>query len=136
MAATLIVPVSTPVEFVGLRSALPGRHVVCWYGWLKNNSREASQPLVVVSFRECDDQGQFGTIRSAPIALTGLGQLRLGSVVEDGWCRARLTLSRERFDVDFSTAGWKLEHARACLGSLSVPSERTHAIWWCGSHGI
>ena len=112
-----------PIDFIHLRDALPGRHVVCWYNELKKNDRANSQPSVVVSFREYDSQGLFGRIRSAPVSITNLGQLRLGSVVTDGRCRSRLKLPSEIFSVDFSSTGWTFGRARAHLGSFPMPRD-------------
>ena len=117
-----VVPVPVPVHFVHLRDKLPGRHVVCWYGPLKKNVRVLSLPSVVVAFRELDAHGQFGRFRRVPVAITDLGQLRLGSVITDAWCRSRLKLASEDFSVDFSATGWTFENARAHLGSRPMPS--------------
>ena len=88
----------------------------------RRTPRALSLPSVAVSFREYRDDGLFGRIRSASVAITDLGQLRLGSIVTDGRCDSQLRLDSEPFSVDFSATSWTLAHARESLSSLPVPS--------------
>ena len=101
-----------PAHFVSLAAQLRGPHVVCGYGGLSPNPRDRSQPLVRVVFRRVGADGVLGSYIRCPVALTALGQLRCGDVVDAGRRVRRYLFPQESFDVDFSPSGWRFEPAR------------------------
>lgn len=83
-----------------------GRMVVWWHGGIEKNNKDNSVPLVVVFFRKIYDDGRFGPFVSRPIALTALGLIPLGSIVEDGHRVADLYFDTNNFEVDFTMGSW------------------------------
>lgn len=62
-------------------------------------------------FRQLYDDGTLGNFSSSNVALTSLGQLRIGSVWEAKRSRFQVRYSRREFDVSFREEHWT--HARS-----------------------
>lgn len=81
--------------------------IVWFYTYISKNSMAESQPNVRVAFRKVLSNGLSDQIvyKTAPIA--SLGQLRIGSVWKDGFCRSHAVFEDAEFSVDFSVGGWR-----------------------------
>lgn len=99
------------VRFPSLAASLRGPHVVCGYAGVLRNLRDPYQPLVRVIFRRVGHDGGFGSFSRPSVALTNLGQLRCGDVVDAGHRVRRYEFAQQSFDVDFSPAGWRFQSA-------------------------
>jgi hypothetical protein len=88
-----------------------GRLIVWWYGGITKNQRDQTVPLVAVFFRWIIKSGQPGAFLRKDVALTHLGLLRVGDVVENGVCTARAVRAVETFDVDFTEGAWGIVSA-------------------------
>lgn len=86
----------------------PGNLVVWWYGPITKNTKAQTVPKVVVFFRRLDDYGKLGQIIRRETAITHLGLLRIGSVWKNGICNSRIEFQKRKFDVSFSSDGWKI----------------------------
>ncbi|MBU3897331.1 MAG: hypothetical protein KJ614_00125 [Gammaproteobacteria bacterium] len=86
----------------------PDTLMVWLHTHITRNSRAQSQPIVRVAFRKVIASGVSEQIvyRDAPI--TALGQLRIGSVWKDGFCRSQAAFGdATEFEVNFSESGWR-----------------------------
>ena len=90
------------VEFRGLADQLPGRWVPFWYRRVLPRTAPDVQPQINVSFRNLDLPDS--NPKRAQLAITALGQLRLGSIVVDGCMSQEFELPRRRFRVVFTRA--------------------------------
>lgn len=85
----------------------PDTLIVWLYTHIKKNSKAQSQPIVRVAFRKVSSSGLSDQIvyRNAPIE--SLGQLRIGSVWKDGFCRSQAVFADAAYEVNFSEGGWR-----------------------------
>jgi hypothetical protein len=81
--------------------------VVWLHTYITKNNRANSQPNVRVAFRKVLSEGLSDEIVYKTVPITALGQLRLGSVWKDGFCRSQAVFEEECFDVNFSLGGWR-----------------------------
>jgi hypothetical protein len=84
------------------------RRVVWWYGPLRKNFRASSVPNAIVFFRDLNENNELGEIKSAAIALTHLGILRLGSIWKNGTSCTSLDLKEETFKVSFDPSDYSI----------------------------
>lgn len=68
---------SPKVDITGLND---NRTVIWWHSSVKKNSRDRSQPNVLVSLRVLNSDGKFGKLYAKWFPITFLGFLRIGSV--------------------------------------------------------
>lgn len=94
------------------------RFVVWWYGGVTRNIRDNWVPLVVVWFRRLHDDGSLGEFHKSTVAITSLGQLRIGSVWENARSREQVRYATKRFHVKFSEEQWTGARSRADTRSL------------------
>ena len=113
------------VEFPGLPARLPGRWVAFWYRHLRPRPAEDVQPQVNVSFRNLDSSDPRCAFRTARVAVTALGQLRLGSVLKDGCLSKEFELPSRRFSVEFTPDSGKQWISTELLSSARLPD------WFC-----
>lgn len=97
-------------EQVSLKSVFgddPAKFMVWFYTYITKNIKAESQPNVLVAFRKVLPNGLSENIvhRKAPI--TALGQLRIGSVWQDGFCRSQAVFETKMVAVNFSADGWR-----------------------------
>lgn len=84
------------------------RYLVSWYGALKSSHSDNWWRRLVVWFRELDRDNVLTTnYKGCDVAFTSLGQLRIGSVWQDGQSREQWKLLKKSFRVKFSDADWK-----------------------------
>ncbi|WDH59115.1 hypothetical protein [Pseudomonas chlororaphis] len=88
----------------------PGEWVVWWYSTVVKNNEDNTVPLVNVVFRGVDGDVLMEETETRRIALSRLRLYRIGVILKEGYPVARMALSTEYFDVDFSY-GWKLNRA-------------------------
>lgn len=81
--------------------------IVWWYGGLIKNMKAQSVPKAIVFFRELEGYNLTGTFARVPVAMTSLGQLRIGSIWKEGICRSEMDLQTKKFHVDFTEEAWK-----------------------------
>lgn len=85
-----------------------GRLVVWWYGRIEKNHRATDVPLVVVFLKKIDDKGRpFGRYLERRIALSELGPIPLGSVLDGGQRVSLSYLDEADFDIDFTHGNWR-----------------------------
>ena len=94
------------IELKSLNLDASKRFVVWWYGAICRSKRENQVPRVVVSFRQLHDNLTLGNFYSSTVALTSLGQLRIGSVWENKHSRYQIRYERKEFVVNFSEDQW------------------------------
>lgn len=87
------------------------RFVLWWYGAICRPMHRNHVPRVVVWFRQLHDDGTLGNFFSSNVALTSLGQLRMGSVWEGKRSRVQVEYTRREFEVNFREEHWT--HARS-----------------------
>lgn len=102
-----LLPTATQSSLKGVFRDDPGALIVWLYTYIKKNSQAQSQPIVRVAFRKVLSNGLSNKIvyKNAPIE--SLGQLRIGSVWQNGYCRSQAVLKEEEFEVSFSESGWR-----------------------------
>ncbi|NAO29350.1 hypothetical protein PsdCFBP2356_22950 [Pseudomonas syringae pv. dysoxyli] len=88
--------------------------LVWWYGGIWKNPRPGCVPLVNVVFRRLYSDGTLGTMTVVPVALTHLGNLRMGSIWRAGTASADSTLENlpttaVRFEQGFT---WRFVQLR------------------------
>lgn len=91
-----------------------GELIVWSYGGITKNLQAMSVPKAVVFFRKLDSQGVPGYSVPRKIALTHLGLLRIGTIWQDGVCRAETILETDKFDVDFTHRSWRFVSPYEC----------------------
>lgn len=82
------------------------RYVLWWYGAICRAMQRNHVPRVVVWSRQLHDDGTLGNFSSSNVALTSLGQLRVGSVWEGKRSRVQVQYTRREFGVDFREEHW------------------------------
>lgn len=93
-----------------------GSYIVCWYHEIQRNPDDRYQPQVNVVLRRQDNASSEVVYSEFPIALTYLGQFRIGSLVRSDGVEAVVdesfsNLSDGRFAVDFTRGSWRFEDA-------------------------
>ncbi|MDP2195902.1 MAG: hypothetical protein Q8J72_07945 [Rhodocyclaceae bacterium] len=91
-----------------------GELIVWSYGGITKNLQAMSVPKTVVFFRKLDSQGVPGSSVRKKIALTHLGLLRIGTIWQNGVCRAETILETDKFDVDFTHRSWRFVSPYEC----------------------
>lgn len=85
------------------------RSLMVWlHTHITRNNRANTQPNVRVAFREVisGELSEYIVYKDVPI--TALGQLRIGSVWKDGFCRSQAIFGEAKeFEVNFSESGWR-----------------------------
>lgn len=74
---------------------------------ITRNNRARSEPIVRVAFRKVLPIGLSEQIVYKDAPITALGQLRIGSVWKDGFCRSQAVFKKANFEVNFSEDGWR-----------------------------
>lgn len=82
------------------------RFVLWWYGAICRPMQKNHVPRVVVWFRRLQDDGTLGSFFSSNVALTSLGQLRMGSVWEGKRSRVQVQYTKREFEVNFREEHW------------------------------
>lgn len=100
-------PVKGKVRILPLLVHEKGELLVWWYSGIIKNYRAESEPKVAVYFRELNDNVP-GVFRNILVPLTSLGQLRIGTIWENGVCSAEAVMETVQFQVDFNNGSWKL----------------------------
>jgi len=95
--------VRAPCVFPELRH-LRGPWVVCWYPRVLPRDLEDVQPLVKVTVRDVHETDVNRAFARPPVPLTALGQLRIGTVLEDGCSTHQVSLPLKRLRVVFDAA--------------------------------
>ena len=102
----------------------PGVYTVCWYHEFQRNAQDRYLPQVNVVLRSEDNVHSKSSYREVPVGINYLGQLRIGSTVNDGIVNDdeiegpfRISC-QERLDVDFTRGSWTLEDASALARNL------------------
>lgn len=97
----------------------PGEWIVWWYSKIVRNLADNTVPLVKVVFRALDGNNLTGEIEIRDIALSRLRLYQMGVILQDGYPVAKVGMTTEYFDVDFSN-GWKWN--RVSRHQLCAPS--------------
>jgi len=84
------------------------RWVVWSYCGFKKNVRIMSQPNVVVAFREIKEGNILSEIILRYVALTLIGEVKIGSIWCEGHCDSIIAYPKEYFTVNFSESGWRI----------------------------
>lgn len=74
---------------------------------ITKNIKAESQPNVLVAFRKVFANGLSDQIVYKRAPISALGQLRIGSVWKNGFCRSQAAFEDAAFTVDFSESGWR-----------------------------
>jgi len=82
------------------------RYVLWWYGAICRAMQKNHVPRVVVWFLQLHDDGKLGNFSSCKVALTSLGQLRMGSVWEGKKSRIQVQYTKREFVVNFREKHW------------------------------
>jgi len=93
-------------ELKSLHLEADKRFVVWWYGAICRAMHKNQVPRVVVWFRQLHDDGMLGNFYSSTVALTSLGQLRIGSVWENKRSKEQVQYTRLEFNVNFMEGHW------------------------------
>ncbi|MDR7088545.1 hypothetical protein [Cellvibrio fibrivorans] len=106
--------------------------VAWWYGGIYKNSRDQSQPNVVVSFRELTSEGLSDSQILRQVPITSLGQLRLGSIWEGSTCKSQLSYESQTFKVNFTAGSWKFSSfSGASALNIELPYDLdTHPLFY------
>ena len=94
------------IELKSLHLEADKRFVVWWYGAICRAMHKNQVPRVVVWFRQLHDDGMLGNFYSSTVALTSLGQLRIGSVWENKRSKEQVQYTRLEFNVNFMEGHW------------------------------
>ncbi|MCO1334868.1 hypothetical protein MO867_11005 [Microbulbifer sp. OS29] len=82
--------------------------VVWWYSGIYKNTKEKSQPLVLVAFRQLKSKNQLSDeLIFYRIPITLLGQVQIGSVWQNGRVLENTIFEIRNFDVEFVKGSWK-----------------------------
>ena len=124
-------PSRKPAELTTLGLQPDEKFVVWWYGAIKNNLSENWVRRVVVWFRHLREDGTIGEFCSRDAALTSLGQLRIGSVWQNGCSKEQVQFAHRRCKVTFSAESWtgasSCAEYRSGEGAALIPEE-AHAL--------
>lgn len=82
--------------------------IVWWYGGLEKNNKAESVPLVNVFFRKLEGDNLLDSFVCIPIAMTSLGQLRIGTIWKAGICRSEMAFQTKEFSVEFTKGAWSV----------------------------
>ena len=85
-------------------SRLRGRWVVCWYPCVLPRATEDVQPLVKITVRDVHETHPKRAFRRPAVPVTALGQLRVGTVLDDGCSTAEVVLRSKTLRLVFGTA--------------------------------
>ena len=85
-------------------SHLRGRWVVCWYPRVLPRDPEDVQPLVKITVRDVDQTDIKRAFRRPTVPVTALGQLRIGTVLDDGCRTEEVFLPLKTLRAVFGTA--------------------------------
>lgn len=121
-----LMPSPKLVELTTLRLPPGEKFIAWWYGAITPNLNDNWVRRVVVWFRHLRHDLSLGEFRACEVALTSLGQLRIGTVWMNQRSNEQLYLKRERFTVNFSASDWlnarcNAEH-REFTGRPLIPS--------------
>lgn len=97
------------------------RYMVSWYGAVLSNNRDNWVRRLAVWFRHLDDNNVLGDYERCDVALTSLGQLRIGSVWQAGQSREQSEMCRREFHVTFSEADWERAASYASMPKEEGP---------------
>lgn len=121
----------TSVSKVGNEFFIGRRLVVWWYGGFMKNRDFGAQPRVTVFFKKIDQKGYVSSnYLRYPLAMTSLGQFRIGTVWDNGICNHSAMYETKTFDVDFSEGMYAIhrisECSEICDGYLNAASLDSH----------
>ncbi len=85
----------------------PDTLMVWLHTHITKNNKAQSQPIVRVAFRKVLSSGLSEQIVYKDAPITALGQLRIGSVWKDGFCRSQAVFEAGVFEINFSADGWR-----------------------------
>jgi hypothetical protein len=101
----------------------PDPWVVCWYDQFRQNSREGTIPLVDVLLAKLHPDGSFNHGHSLKsFGVTGLGQLRIGSIWKNGVSSEEIKFREREFKVNLNERGWKFTNFRDPATAALVPA--------------
>lgn len=101
------------IELKTLNLDADKRFVLWWYGAICRSMHKNHVPRVVVWFRQLHDDGMLGSFFSSTVALTSLGQLRMGSVWENKRSRVQVRYTRQLFNMNFQEEHWAYARSSA-----------------------
>ncbi|MBC17439.1 MAG: hypothetical protein CL942_14370 [Desulfovibrio sp.] len=82
------------------------RWLTWWYRGVLKNHRAKSQPHVRVVFRKLLGDQVSDETYDQDLLLTSLGKVRIGTVWQDGRCRAKALFEEAKFDLDLVEGKW------------------------------
>lgn len=101
-------PLAPQVAKVDFKEHVDKELLVWWYRELIKGRVEAYQPNVLVCFREIGPNNELtNNFYHLKIALTELGQFRIGTIWQNQICRQHIRLDVETFQVDFDPGAWR-----------------------------
>lgn len=113
------------------------RLVVWWYCNLYKNSRDSSQPLILVAFRKLlKNRLLSDEVVYEKVPLSALGQLTIGSIWKNGECLGQTILRSHVFDVDFTPGHWRLTSFQQAAERNEVPPypSEIHPLFYRHDH--
>lgn len=97
--------------------------VTWWYCGIYKNTKDDSQPLVLVGFRKLIDKNNVSDeMVFERFSLTYLGQLRIGSIWKNGECCGNLIFKSRTFSLNFDQEEWQFQ-SFAQAGNTPFPLE-------------
>lgn len=100
-------PSPKPVELKDLNLPKGKNFVVTWYGAMKRYRNEGEVPRLVFWFLELDRYGLLGGMSiQIELAMSYLGQLRIGSVWRDGQSTEQLQFTKREIRCVYSQQHW------------------------------
>jgi len=108
--------VSASIPKIDIKGLNDHRVVIWWHSAIKKNSRDHSQPVVVVSLRVIYDDETYGPVEKRQFSVTYLGFLRIGSIwhnrrkvgeieMDSELFHGNVTSKNMRFSIQGETAG-------------------------------
>ena len=94
--------------------------MVWWYAGFDKKRIKGTQPNIVVGFRRLVDGCLSDEVTHRLVPLTALGQVRLGTVWQNGICTDEVSYPEAYFKVDFNRQGWRTTSFQEAYSSSSV----------------
>ncbi len=114
-------PVSASEPKIDISGLNDRRVAVWWHSAIKKNTRDRTQPNVIVSFRVVNADGTFGPLEKRQFPITQLGFLRIGSIWHRGrrideinmdtvYAEGDVSAGRLKFSIQGRTVGGRREY--------------------------
>lgn len=100
-----------------------GSALVTWlYTGLNRNTKDRSQPTVLILFRKVSADGTLGDFVRRTVPLVALGQIRLGSIWQNDRCTAEIAYTSKIFSLNFTRGRWHFtSFQQACDSNRKLP---------------